>query len=64
MELRSKCVVRFHKINQTKDAHEFHFSEMQKYLPFQKEEELFPNNFDSCLKKYNESKDIIFLYEK
>ena len=60
MQLRSKCVVRFHKINQTKDAHEFHFSEMQKYLPFQKEEELFPNNFDSCLKKYNESKDIIF----
>ena len=40
MQLRSKCVVRFHKINQTKDPHEFHFSEMQKYLPFVTEAEL------------------------
>ena len=55
MQLRSKCVVRFHKINQTKDPHEFYFSEMQKYLPFLTEAELFPDDFDRCLEKYNQS---------
>ena len=52
MQLRSKTVVRFHKINQTKTPHEFYFSEMQKYLPFVTEAELFPDDFEKCLEKY------------
>ena len=56
VKLRSPRVVRFHKFKQKTNPHEFYYSEMQKYLPFKKEKELFPNNFKKCEKKYKLNK--------
>ena len=59
MKLRSKRVIRFHKFKETNTPHEFYFSEMQKYYPFQKEEELFPDNLEKCHNLYEEKIDTI-----
>ena len=61
MKLRRPRVVRFHKFKQKTNPHEFYYSEMQKYLPFKKEKDLYHNNFKKCEKKYNTNKkDIDF----
>ena len=55
MRKRAKKVIRFHKINQTKNPHEFIYSEMQKYVPHYHEEELFPDNFEKCARLFERS---------
>ena len=52
MKLRAKRVIRFHKFSNTKTPHEFYFTEMQKYLPFVDEEELFPGDIAKCKNLY------------
>ena len=57
MKLRSPYMIRFHKVNRSKNPHEFYFSELQKYKPFQNEEELFPNDESKCEKLYWSEKE-------
>ena len=57
MKLRSPYMIRFHKVNRTKNPHEFYFSELQKYKPFQNEEELFPNDESKCEELYWSEKE-------
>ena len=52
MKLRGKTVLRFHKIKQTSNPHEYYFTEMQRYTSFLSDEELFPDNFKKCLQLY------------
>ena len=59
MKLRSKQVLRFHKIKQTLNPHEYYFSQLQMYTPFMTENELFPDNFEKCIQLYNNKLDII-----
>ena len=53
MKLRAKRVLRFHKINQTNNPHEYYYTEMQKYTSFKSDSELFPENFEMCVELYN-----------
>merc|ERR1712030_164781 len=57
MKLRSPYMIRFYKVNRIKNPHEFYFSELQKYKPFQNEEELFPNDESKCEKLYWSEKE-------
>ena len=59
MKLRSKRVIRFHKFSNNKNPHEFYFTEMQKYLPFVDEEELYPGDIDKCKNLYESKLDEI-----
>ena len=59
MKKRSQKAIRFHKFNKTKDPHQWYFSELLLYLPFKKEEELFPDNLESCIALYVSKYDII-----
>ena len=58
MKRRSIKAIRFHKYNQTKDPHQWYFSEMLLYLPFTNENDLFPEDLESCMDLYlkNEEK--------
>ena len=57
MRLRSLRVARFHKFNQLKHPHEFYYSELQLYRPFQKESELEPDSYESCKSIYDETSE-------
>ena len=59
MKLRSKRVLRFHKIKQTPNPHEYYFTQLQMYTPFINEDELFPNDPDKCIDLYNSKVDAI-----
>ena len=60
MKLRGPRVLRFYKIKQKTNPHEYYYSEMQKYLPFRNEkQELYPDDFDRCKEKYMKNKDLI-----
>ena len=59
MRLRSKRVLRFHKIKQTPNPHEYYFTQLQMYTPFVNEDELFPNDCDKCIDLYNSKIDLI-----
>ena len=55
MKLRRPLALRLHKFKRRENAHEFYYSEMQLYLPFEKEEDLFPDNAEKCRKKYEKN---------
>ena len=59
MKKRSERAIRFHKINKTKDPHEWYYSEMLLYFPFSTEEELFPDDFEMCRDLYYSNLDKI-----
>ena len=59
MKLRSPYVVRFYKINRSKNPHEYIYSELQLYKPFRKEEELYPEDHEACLALFNAEKENI-----
>ena len=48
MRKRSRRVIRIHKLNSTKNPHEFRFAQLQMYRPFISEEDLQPECFESC----------------
>ena len=52
MKKRSERAIRFHKFNKTKDPHQWYYSEMLLYLPFQVEECLYPDDFEKCRALY------------
>ena len=54
MKKRKRQVVRFHKENKTKNPHEFYFSQLQMYRPFNSENELYPEDLERCVELYNE----------
>ena len=54
MKRRSRCVVRFHKINKTTSPHEFYYAQLQLYSPFRNENDLMPHDFDECKILYDE----------
>ena len=64
MKQRKPRVIRFHIFKRTKDPNQFYYSEMQLYLPHQNEEELFPDDFEKCLKKYLENEEKIQYVKK
>ena len=49
MKLRSKKVLRFHKIKQTSNPHEYYYTELQMFTPFQSDSDLFPDDFKKCV---------------
>ena len=50
MRLRTfPAVLRMHRFKEEKDAHEFFFSELLLYKHWRSEDELFPDDFESCL---------------
>ena len=59
MKLRRPLALRLHKFKRRENAHEYYFSEMQLYLAFKEEEDLFPDDFEKCKKKYEDSEDDI-----
>ena len=63
MQLSSKRVVRFHKFSQNKSPHEFYFSELQKYVPFKKEEQFFPKDIEACKTFYEQNLNLINFYK-
>ena len=52
MKLRKKHVLRFHKIKQTSNPHEYYYTEMQKYTAFMCDDDIFPDDIEKCLKLY------------
>ena len=60
MRLRKPLVLRFHKFKQTKDPHQFYFSQLRLYHPHSVIDlEVWEDDLDRCLKAYNEAKDAI-----
>ena len=59
MKLRGKKVLRFHKIKQTSNPHEYYFTEMQRYTSFTSDDDLHPDDFENCLKLYTSKFDEI-----
>ena len=53
MKMRAKRVLRFHKIKQTTNPHEYYYTEMQKYTPFKSDADLFPDDPIKCIELYN-----------
>ena len=56
MKRRNPKVLRFHKFKERTEPHQHYYSEMQLFLPFQQEEDLFPNDVDQCREKYFQNK--------
>ena len=55
MRLRSvPAVLRMHKFREDKDPHEYFFSELLLYRPWQNEAELHPHNLEACLNLFEE----------
>ena len=52
MRKRSRQVIRMHKVNFTKNPHEFYYSELQLYCPFGKESDLYPDDLEKCKDLY------------
>ena len=46
------AVLRMHRFKEEKDAHEFFFSELLLYKHWRSEDELYPNDFNSCLNMF------------
>merc|ERR1711954_459615 len=63
LKLRRPIALRYHKYKETTDPHQYFFSEMELYVPFHSESELFPDDFEKCERKYRECKNDI-LYRK
>ena len=59
MTRRRPKVIRYHHFKKTKEPHEHYFAEMQLFLPFDREENLFPEDFDQCKRLYNENEEKI-----
>ena len=59
MMLRRPYALRLHKFKKKENSHEFYYSEMQLYIPFETEESLFPDDFDKCLKLYQKNEPYI-----
>ena len=57
MRKRTRQVIRFHKINSTKHPHEYKYSQLQMYSPFNKEENLEPDNFENCESLFNQKSE-------
>ena len=55
MKRRRPRVIRIHKVKQITQPHEYYYSEMQLFLPFDKEDDLFPDDADACERKYNQN---------
>ena len=65
MRRRRPIAIRFHKFKQSTDPHEHYHSQMQLFLPFNKETELFPEDARRCKDKYlQEQEKINFVKEK
>ena len=52
MRKRTRQVVRFHKIDSTKNPHEHYYSQLQMYTPFQDENDFFPDDAERCKQLY------------
>jgi hypothetical protein len=60
MQLRNQpFIIRFHSININKHLHEYVFSELLFFVPWQSENDLQPENFDLCWELYQESQETI-----
>lgn len=58
MRLRSfQHVIRMHKFHKTKEYHEYIYSELLQYCPFQSEAELYRNDEVKCVQLYNDKLD-------
>ena len=57
MRLRTPLVLRFHKINRSKDPHGYIFSQLQLYMPFRKEEDLGAEDYTTCQVVYARVQD-------
>ena len=57
MKKRSRCVIRFHKIDRIKFPHEYFFSQLQLYSEFRSESDLQPNDFEKCKLLYEEKSE-------
>ena len=55
MKRRRARVIRIHKVKQITQPHEYYYSEMQLFLPFDKEDDLFPDDLVACRNKYNQN---------
>ena len=64
MKKRSERAIRFHKINKTKDPHEWYYSEMLLYFPFTSEDELFPDDYEMCRDLYYSNIDKILIIQQ
>ena len=52
MMLRRPLALRLHKFKIRENAHEFYYSELQLYTPFENEEDLFPDDVLKCKDLY------------
>ncbi len=59
MKRRTPKVLRYHKFKQKTEAHQYYYSEMQLFLPFSKEEDMFPSDGGKCKSLYIQNKDKI-----
>ena len=59
MTRRRPKVIRRHHFKKTTEPHEHYFAEMQLFLPFDREENLFPEDFDQCKRLYSENEEKI-----
>ena len=54
MKLRKTFVARLHKFNRLKNPHEFYYSELQLYKPFDNEALLYPDSLERCKELYED----------
>jgi len=59
MQPRKPLALRMHKHKKGENPHEYCYSEMQLYLPFRTESELFPDDERACIDRYMGEKDEI-----
>ena len=59
MKKRSPRCIRFHKYKKTTDRHQYFFSQMQLFLPHEKEDDLYPDDSELCEKLYLENQEYI-----
>ena len=64
MRKRSQKSIRYHRFNRTKNPHEWHYSELLLYLPFNDENELHPNDLEKCLGLYLDKIDSVTKIKK
>ena len=57
MKKRSRCVTRFHKVDQIKFPHEYFYSQLQLYSEFRNENNLMPNDLEKCKFLYDEKSE-------
>ena len=55
LKIRKPFALRYHKLKETTDPHQFKVAEMELYKPFRKDSELYFENFEECEKLYTES---------